>query len=33
MVESDVYETKKKFCKRDQFLVFYKMSGSMEEAV
>jgi hypothetical protein len=29
MVENDVYETKKKFRKRDLFLTFYKMSSSM----
>jgi hypothetical protein len=29
MVENDVYETKKKFRKRDLFLAFYKMSSSM----
>jgi hypothetical protein len=29
MVENHVYETKKKFRKRDLFLAVYKMSGSM----
>ncbi|MEY3241584.1 MAG: hypothetical protein RIR11_3023 [Bacteroidota bacterium] len=29
MVENHVYETKKKFRKRDLFLAFYKMSSSM----
>ncbi len=29
MVENDVYETKKKFRKRDLFLAVYKMSSSM----
>jgi hypothetical protein len=29
MVKNDVYETKKKFCKRDRFLALYKMSSSM----
>ena len=29
MVENDVYETKKKFRKRDLFLAVYKTSSSM----
>jgi hypothetical protein len=31
MVESDVYETKKKFRKRDLLLTFYKMSSGIEQ--
>jgi hypothetical protein len=30
MAENDVYETKKKFRKRDLFLAVYKMSSSMQ---
>jgi RNase P/RNase MRP subunit POP5 len=33
MVENDVYETKKKFRKRDRFLAFYKMSSSMSKYI
>ncbi len=33
MVGNDVYETKKKFRKRDLFLAVYKMSGSMIEHI
>jgi hypothetical protein len=33
MVENHVYETKKKFRKRDLFLAFYKISSSIKKMV